>query len=351
MTTITKRNFLKTGLCAGIGAGAGMYWGAASAQKAVSLSMTSWGSPAEVAAFNALIERYKARNPNVAIKLEFVPSGQYYQQLDTRFAGKQAPDIFRAQYQRIGRYGQSGAAIDLSQYLDAGFGQDFLPSVWRASIIKGKPHALPHHTDTFALFYNAEIFEKLGIEAPKSLDKSWSWQEFISAAKLAKEKAGLNYAFAMNWQNSNAYRWLMYLYQHGGQLLDNELKGPQINTKEAAETVAWTQSWFKDGLVPPNTSLKSLSRYRTCSPPARSPCCCTATGRSPSSRTRPSSNGASPICRATSRWQPISAAMPWRSRVTARARTSRPTSSSSWSRRRRCASSSPRRSSCRCANR
>lgn len=257
MVTITKRSFLKTSLCAGIGAGTGMYFGAASAQKAASLTMTSWGSPAEIAAFNAQIERYKARNPNVAIKLEVVPSGQYYQQLDTRFAGKQAPDIFRAQYQRIGRYGQSGAAIDLSQYLDAGFGQDFLPSVWRASTIKGRPHALPHHTDTFALFYNAEIFETCGIEPPKSLDKSWTWQEFISTAKLAKEKAGLNYAFAMNWQNSNAYRWLMYLYQHGGQLLDNELKGPQINTKEAAETVAWTQSWFKDALVPPNTSLKS----------------------------------------------------------------------------------------------
>ncbi|MGO4175457.1 ABC transporter substrate-binding protein [Bosea sp. TAF32] len=257
MKSINRRDFVLSGLGAAAGASTGMYWGAASAQSAVNLTMTSWGSNAEIAAFNALIEQYKARKPNVSIKLEVVPSGQYYQQLDTRFAGKQAPDIFRAQYQRIGRYAQSGAAIDLSQYLDAGYGQDFLASVWRASTFKGKPHALPHHTDTFALFYNAEIFEKLGIDAPKSLDRAMTWQQFIAAAKLIKEKAGLNYAFAMNWQNSNAYRWLMYLYQHGGQLLDSDLKAPQINTKEATETVAWTQSWFKEALVPPNTSLKS----------------------------------------------------------------------------------------------
>ncbi len=51
----------------------------------------------------------------------------------------------------------------------------------------------------------------------------------------------------MAWQNSNAYRWLMYLYQHGGQLLDASLTGPAINSKAGIEAIAWTQSWFKSG--------------------------------------------------------------------------------------------------------
>ena len=254
MTTVSKRTLLKAG--AGLGASM-MYWGAASAQAQVSLTMTSWGGPAEVDAFNALIARYKDVKPNVAVKLDFVPSGQYYQQLDTRLAGKQAPDIFRAQYQQIGRYAQNGAAIDLTQYLDGSAATNFIPSVWKAVNYQGRIHALPHHTDTFALFYNADAMAKLGITPPTSLDKSWTWAEFIAVARKIKDGGEFNYPFAMAWQNSNAYRWLMYLYQHGGKLLDDGLTGPAINSKAGIETIAWTQDWFKSGLVPPNTSLKS----------------------------------------------------------------------------------------------
>lgn len=253
--TIHRRNLLKAG------AGAGLYAaalpGRARAEANTMVSFTSWGAPAEIEAFNGLIDKYKALHPDVTVRLEVVPSGQYYQQLDTRLAGKQAPDLFRVQYQQTGRYAQSGAAIELSPYLEAGYRDAFIPSVWKAVNLEGKVHALPHHTDTFALFYNADILEKLGVEAPRSLDKSWSWSEFIRVARLVKEKSGLTYPFAMNWQFSNAYRWLIYLYQHGGQLLDDDLKAPAINSKPGIETIAWTQSWFTEGLVPPNTSLKS----------------------------------------------------------------------------------------------
>ena len=63
--------------------------------------------------------------------------------------------------------------------------------------------------------------------------------------------------FAMGRQNSAAYRWLPFLYQHGGQLLDAELRQPQLGSPQGVETLAWTQSWFKDGLVRPSASVKS----------------------------------------------------------------------------------------------
>jgi len=253
--TMHRRGLLRAGAAAGLYAAVRPL--GARAQTPIALSMTSWGAPAELEGFNALIAKYKELRPNVSVRLDVVPSGQYYQQLDTRLAGRQAPDLFRAQYQQIGRYAQSGAAIDLSPYVDQAYGEAFLPSVWKAVILQGKVHALPHHTDTFALFYNADILEKLGVEVPTSLDKSWSWAEFMRVARLVKAKSGLTYPFAMNWQFSNAYRWLVYLYQHGGQLLDNDLKAPVITSRAGVETIAWTQSWFTEGLVPPNTSLKS----------------------------------------------------------------------------------------------
>jgi multiple sugar transport system substrate-binding protein len=123
---------------------------------------------------------------------------------------------------------------------------------------EGTPYALPHHTDTFAVFYNTEMFDKQGIEVPGSLDESWTWDEFMQVAEQIKSEGDARYPFAMNWQTAGAaYRWMSFLYQHGGTLLNGDLSGPAIDSPEGIETIAWNQSWFQDDMVPPSTSIKS----------------------------------------------------------------------------------------------
>jgi multiple sugar transport system substrate-binding protein len=252
-----RRTILKAGLGAGTGLMVGGRVTPGLAQSPVRLSMAAWGGKAEVDAYNAVIAKYQAANPNVTIRLDVIPFGQFYQQIDTRLAGRQAPDLFRVTYQQVGRYALSKAAVDLTPYIDASFGGAFTPSVWSAVNYQGKPYALPHHTDTFALFYNIDMLEKAGVSVPTSLDQAWTWDRFIQVARLIKEKAIAPYPFAMSWQNGAVHRWMIYLYQHGGQLLNNDLTAPQINTPQGIGTIAWTQNWFKEGLVPPSTSVKS----------------------------------------------------------------------------------------------
>ena len=230
---------------------------AARAQAKTTLTMTVWAAQAEEDAFNAVIARYQALHPDVAIRLE-VNGGsmQVYQQVDTRLAGRQGPDIFRVQYQQIGRYASARALVDLGKYVDAAYLAEFGPAFVQAVTVKGRPYAVPHHTDTFALYYNRDMLRKVGIEAPTRLDASWTWQQFIAIARDMKAKAGAPYGFAMGWQNA-AYRWLPFLYQHGGQLLNADLTQSQLAGAKGIETIAWTQSWFKEGLVPPSTSVKS----------------------------------------------------------------------------------------------
>lgn len=229
----------------------------ARAQAPRTLTMAVWASEAEDAAFRAAIARYTALHPDVSIRLEVSGAGQqFYQQVDTRLAGRQAPDIFRVQYQQVGRYASSRALVDLGKHIDASDTADIAPAFMQAVTFKGRPYAMPHHTDTFALYYNRDMMQKAGIKPPTSLDQSWSWQEFIRAAQQLKA-GGAPFGFAMSWQNGTAYRWLPFLYQHGGQLLSDDLGKSQLATPAGIETIAWTQSWFRDKLVPPSTSIKS----------------------------------------------------------------------------------------------
>jgi multiple sugar transport system substrate-binding protein len=259
---LTRRQFLTTS--AGAGAGLVLLGGcgggsAGSGSGSGQLTFQTWASTSgEKKGFRGLVERFEKKNPNASVNLEIVPGDQQYEKLDTRLAAGTGPDLARMQYQAIGRYSSQGALVDISEYLDGDEGSAFTPAFWQAVQYEGKPYALPHHTDTFAVFYNTGIFNKLGIEVPKSLDQSWTWDEFIHVAKQIKDKGAAKYPFAMNWQTAGAaYRWMSFLFQHGGQLLNDSLSGPAIDDSAGIETIAWNQSWFQDQLVPPSTSIKS----------------------------------------------------------------------------------------------
>ena len=254
-----RRTILRAGLRTGLLGGAmaaGARWRPARAQTPVTLTFAVWAAQAELDAFNAVIERFQAQNPGISVKLVVNGSGQHLQIIDTQLAGRQAPDLFRVQYQQLGRYAGSRAVIDLTKYLDPGAMDAFAPAFARAVTFKGRVYALPHHTDTFAVYVNRDMLAKTGAQLPAKLEESWSWADFMALARAMKEKAGAPYGFAMSWQNA-AYRWLPFLYQHGGQMLNADLSRSQLSDPKGMETLAWCQSWFKEGLVPPSTSVKS----------------------------------------------------------------------------------------------
>ena len=43
----------------------------------------------------------------------------------------------------------------------------------------GKLVAMPHHTDTMAMFYNKRMFEEAGIRIPTSVEDGYTWEELI----------------------------------------------------------------------------------------------------------------------------------------------------------------------------
>jgi multiple sugar transport system substrate-binding protein len=257
----TRRDFLKVGGGTLVGAyvlglaGCGGSSGSGSGE----LRFQTWASTSgEQKGFRGLVERYEKKNPDASIKLEIVPGDQQYAKLDTRLAAGEGPDLARMQYQAIGRYSSEGAMVDLSEYLEGEEASAFTPAFWQAVQYEGTPYALPHHTDTFAVFYNTKMFDDVGIQVPGSLEESWTWDEFMQVAGQIKDSGAARYPFAMNWQTAGAaYRWMSFLYQHGGTLLNEDLSGPAIDSPEGIETIAWNQSWFQDDMVPPSTSIKS----------------------------------------------------------------------------------------------
>ena len=210
--------------------------------------------PVEMRAFHQLAARYEQQHPRVAIEVEQV-GYQTRDAVDTLIAAGVGPDIIRVQYLDMGRYSPSSALIDLSKYLPAHTAAEFTDQTWAAVTYKGRTHALPHHTDTSAILYNKTAFDRLGIKPPQSLEASWSWEEFIDVARALKKK--FDYAFAVNWALGGSFRWLNFLYQSGGTLLRDDFCQSALPSPESLETLRWTQSFFREALVPISDSAHS----------------------------------------------------------------------------------------------
>jgi multiple sugar transport system substrate-binding protein len=225
----------------------------------VVLDFTYWeGSPADKQGFDSLISKFENENPNIKINKQILPSGsKYYESLDTRIAGKQYPSIARLQYQKLGRYIDANVLLDMTSRIDKANQEDLLPAFRSAVSVKDKLYAMPHHTDTMAIFYNKDMFEKAGIQPPTSIDKAWTWEEFLDVSRKVKEKTGVKYAFTYKWTKNTGYRALPFLYMNGGSILNADGTKAAINTPQGIEFLNYIKTWSSEGLISktsPNSS-------------------------------------------------------------------------------------------------
>src|SRR5437763_945080 len=81
---------------------------------------------------------------------------------------------------------------------------------------------------------------------PDAVDQAWTWSEFIDVAREVKRVTGA-YGFSVGFGGvNNAYRWLPFLYMHGGRLVEDDLVTPAIENDAGIEALDWTRRWYAD---------------------------------------------------------------------------------------------------------
>lgn len=240
--------------CAGFGGG-----GATEEAGDKTLTFTTWASETEQAAFEQLIAEYEDANEGVTIELNVVPYDGMFSNIDAQLASGEAPDLFRADYGNLGVYSSQDQLLDLSSYFTQEEADAFVPALWEAVSYEGVPYGVPHQTDVSALLLNTALLEAAGItDIPTTIEDAWTWDEFAEVATtLRASLPAEQYPFVYNWQLGGTPRWLSWLFQAGGSLLEEDGVTPAIDSAEGAKALDFTKSFFEKGWVPPTSSVKS----------------------------------------------------------------------------------------------
>ncbi len=204
------------------------------------LVMTVWGSQLDPEVYQARLDLFKAKNPEIPVELLYIPS-DYSQKVQTMMAGGESLCIIQVA-EDVHGYSGKGQIIGLNDYVSKA-GVDLAKryggtgGLVGAYTWQGQLYAMPDRGGALVMYYNKDMFDKAGLAYPS---KDWTWKEFLDAAEKLTVRNGDTvevYGFAAgDWWPW----WMSFIYMNGGAILDANGK-PVANSPEAIEAMQFYQ--------------------------------------------------------------------------------------------------------------
>ncbi|WP_200303551.1 extracellular solute-binding protein [Streptomyces adelaidensis] len=208
----------------------------------------------EAPTYKALVKEFEAANKDIEVKYVNVPFDQAQNKFDTAAGASGAPDILRSEVGWTPAFAKKGFFLPLDGTEALADQDKFQPNLIKQAQYDGKTYGVPFVTDTLALVYNKELFEKAGItEAPKS------WDDLKKAAATIKDKTGVD----GYWGSTQAYYAQSFLYGEGTDTVDAAAKKITVNSAEAKKAYGtWLDLFDGKGLHKADTTADAYAHIQ-----------------------------------------------------------------------------------------
>lgn len=207
------------------------------------LTGTNVGAPAfqkKLAAFNA---KYGSE---IKVDIEDIPSDDaYVSKIKLLMTSGQTPDVINGKQGLYDLAIKSGAAIDLTSYINA-------DPDWKASMtddalasrtVNGKLYSIPDSLDVVGYFYNKDMFQKAGITPAKT------WEEWFSNCDKLKAKGFTPLAMMTgenSWTTNLILASLIGTSGDAGNKFMNTMHPKNFNTPEVIASLKQVQKMLQN---------------------------------------------------------------------------------------------------------
>lgn len=208
-------------------------------------------------AMEAQIAEFQEQNPDVTVRLQQFPFADYWTRLQTGVAGGAAYDTFWMNGPNFPVYASQGALSSLQTLVDEGVVDlsRYPESLVAIYSYGDELYGVPKDFDTIGLFYNKELFDAAGLAYPNA---DWTWSDLREAAEKLTIREGdrvTQYGFA-NQPSSQSNFW-NFIYQNGGQVLNEDGTRALYDEPEACEALLFLFDMTQDGFTPGGAELQA----------------------------------------------------------------------------------------------
>jgi multiple sugar transport system substrate-binding protein len=183
--------------------------------------------------WNSFKEKYEAQT-GVTLNLQIIGWNDIDQQTSTMIQTGNIPDILNIN--AYASYAADGLLYSADEVLSPEVAADILPTFVRNGTVDGEFYGMPDLSSVRAMFYNVDLFEQAGVEAPPT-----TWDEFVEAAKkiTALGDGIVGYAQPLGAEDAQS-ELAMWLFNNGGDFkTDGEWT---LNSPQNVETLEFMKS-------------------------------------------------------------------------------------------------------------
>lgn len=147
-----------------------------------------WGSPDRGKRTVAVAELFHAKNPDISVIGESISGDGYWAKLATGMASQNISDVFQLEPSTISDYSKRGACMPLDQFVPSTLNVDsFGKDVLKLTTVDGKLYGIGLGLNSFAMFYDEEIFKKTGLTPPSP---TTTWADYADLVVELTKAAG-----------------------------------------------------------------------------------------------------------------------------------------------------------------
>ncbi|MFD5187457.1 extracellular solute-binding protein [Streptomyces sp. NPDC058357] len=195
---------------------------------------------------DAAVADFKKAHKDAKVEIEYIPVDTRAQRIKAAFNDpKSAPDLIEYGNTDTAGYVKDGGLADVSAEFAAwDEAKDTDPTAKQSVTVGGKVYGAPLFVGVRALYYRTDVFEDLGIEAPKTQ------AELISTAKKIHKKKPDLYGLAVG--GAYTYGAMPFIWAAGGELADESggTYKAAINSDKARKGIEAYTSLFGDDNCP-----------------------------------------------------------------------------------------------------
>ncbi|MFC8866930.1 extracellular solute-binding protein [Streptomyces sp. NPDC057148] len=195
---------------------------------------------------DAVLAGFEKAHDDTKVTVEYIPVETRAQRIKAAFNDPDsAPDVIEYGNTDTAGYVKDGGLLDVTGEYEAwDEAADTDPTARQSVTVDGKVYGAPYFVGVRALYYRTDVFDELGLKAPKSMDELAT-----TAKKIRAEKPGL-YGIAVG--GAYTYGAMPFVWAHGGELATGKggSYASAVDSAAAREGIEAYTSLFGDGNCP-----------------------------------------------------------------------------------------------------
>ncbi|WP_165000763.1 ABC transporter substrate-binding protein [Xylanivirga thermophila] len=198
-------------------------------------------------------QKYMDLNPHVTIE---VTGNSTMDKVLAALTGGQGPDVFDNLWPNIATWGEKGALLDLTDYVnnDAEFKKDdVLPAAWNLSTYKDTIYGIPYTLASSELYYNKKLLKEAGYDnPPETMEELVEMADKLTKVNDKGEIEQLGFLPDYPWLDN-----VLWPVTFGAEWIDKDANKITFDSPDMAAAYQWQVDIYK------KYGVEELSKFKS----------------------------------------------------------------------------------------